>query len=449
MSINSAMLAGAAALNSNSNALAVISDNIANVNTVGYKRSINDFASLVKSDTRLVGYSAGGVKAAARQLVDRPGVLQVTGSATDLSISGAGFFVVTDKAQGLTSSDPYYFTRAGAFVPDPQGYLRNSAGYYLQGWPVQADGSVLANPSDLSGLDTINTNDVGGAAEATSRIAFNANLRASTPVSPAGAAYAVGQMASGAVTPDFQRSVQIFDSLGGVRTLNWSFLKTGTNQWAAELYVQPAADIAGAANGLIASGNISFTAQGRINTATSTLPTSVAIGASTASSGVRWAGSEGVGAQTLSLVLGSSSDPGGITQFDADSVLLSTTVNGAVLGNLTGLEVDKDGFVTALFDNGLSRRVYQVPMATFANPNGLFGLSGSAYLATVDSGAFTMKAAGTAGAGTFESRSLENSNVDLANEFTGLIVTQRAYAASARIITTADEMLEELIRIKR
>ena len=124
-------------------------------------------------------------------------------------------------------------------------------------------------------------------------------------------------------------------------------------------------------------------------------------------------------------------------------------MDGAVFGNLSGVRIDQEGFVVALFDNGIQRQIYQIPTATFVNPNGLQEEQGNAYSVTDESGTFTLKIAGTGGAGSIEANTLEASTVDLADEFTGLIKTQRAYSASTKIITTADEMLEELIRIKR
>src|SRR5690606_17289972 len=125
------------------------------------------------------------------------------------------------------------------------------------------------------------------------------------------------------------------------------------------------------------------------------------------------------------------------------------TTNGTAFGNLTNVEIDEDGFVTAIFDNGVTRRIAQVAVATFANPNGLIPLNGNAYRVSQASGPFSLKTPGTGGAGAIAPSTLESSTVDLSTEFTGLIVTQRAYSASSKIITTADAMLEELINIKR
>src|SRR5690606_19076237 len=151
MSINSAMLAGVSGLTANSAALAAISDNIANVNTVGYKRSQVDFQTIVTSGSRR-GYAAGGVMGQARHFISQEGLLQRTASGTDLGISGQGFFVVTERPENLTTTDARLFTRAGSFRVNDLGYLQNSAGLYLQGWPVDAQGNINVDPSDLNRL---------------------------------------------------------------------------------------------------------------------------------------------------------------------------------------------------------------------------------------------------------------------------------------------------------
>ena len=150
MSINSAMLSGVSGLIANSSALAAISDNIANVNTVGYKRSTANFSTLVTGGSKNTAYSAGGVKAQTHQFVSQQGLNQSTTSNLDLSISGSGFFVATEKPEGLTSSDTRSFTRAGSFQLDSLGYLKNDAGLYLQGWLADpVSGIITPDPSDL------------------------------------------------------------------------------------------------------------------------------------------------------------------------------------------------------------------------------------------------------------------------------------------------------------
>ncbi|MEM8987858.1 MAG: flagellar hook protein FlgE [Pseudomonadota bacterium] len=463
MSINSALSAGVTGLAAYSTSLAVISDNIANVNTVGYKRGLTDFGTLVTNNDLATQYSAGGVQASSRFLVSQRGLLQQTSSPTDLAISGEGFFVVSQSPSSNPVSEPFLFTRAGQFVQDSGGFLQNAAGLYLQGWPIDAQGNVPVNPSDLTTLEPINVDQLGGTAESTTSMTVNANLQASQAVSPAEATYAVGtsanNMASGNVTPDFQRSVQLFDSLGGFRTLTFSLLKSSTpNEWHAEIHVTPTSDIelgAGLVDGQVAVGTLAFLPNGEIDTTSgaTTLPTTLDFLASASGAPgagqFKWATGLGIDAQSLTLNIGTAGQPGGFTQFDSDSALLSTTVNGAVFGALSGISIDQEGFVTAFYDNGIQRQIYQVPVATFINPDGLNPISGNAFSVTTNSGTFTLQAPNSGDSGSIQSASLEASTVDLAKEFTDLITTQRAYSASTKIITTADQMLEELIRIKQ
>jgi flagellar hook protein FlgE len=390
------------------------------------------------------------------------GILNPSASPTHLAIDGNGFFVVRGSPTATTGSSAALFTRSGAFQTDSSGFLRNDAGMYLYGWPVRADGTVAQNPSNLDELEAVNLSNIGGAAEATSSIRINANLQASQAVSPAAATYDVANpafnMASGAVAPDFQRTIQVFDTQGGVRSVTLSMLKSPTaNQWFTELHVEPASDVvtgAGLNNGQIATGVVAFDTNGRIDPANTTLPTTLsflssdfagALGANQA----QWAPSTGVGAQSISLDFGTAGSPGGITQFDSPSTLNSTTVDGALFGAFAGVEVGSDGFVSARFSNGVVRQIYQIPIATVANPNGMASVGGASFQVTENSGVFTMNVPGRGAAGSIASSSVENSNVDIATEFSNLIVTQRAYSASSRIITTADEMLAEAIQMKR
>ncbi len=563
MSINSAMLAGVSGLVANSSALAAISDNIANVNTVGFKRSSSNFSTLVTSGSKNQTYSAGGVKAQTHQFISQQGLTQSTTSNLDLSISGAGFFVTTEKPENITAADTRSFTRAGSFQLDSLGYLRNDAGLYLQGWLADpVTGAITPDPSDLMQLHSINVGTVGGTAEKTTRVGINANLRSEQPVSsslsvtktdvadntaptpalhnftvnytPTGtnyvydaevyengvlvgsgtvtyastapygitattlpgtttamtlgatsvdladlgldtaagfydpatnsmADYALDQLkttpANVGVKPDFEIQIPLSDSKGGQRTVTLSLLKApGPNQWYAELRAKPG-DLQFQANGLISSGIIEFTTDGKLkdtgNLFGTTNPTSISIGASGTTpttpapvpAPVEWAASLGIDTQAVQIDLASAA--GGLTQYNSQSVVQSVNTNGTAFGNLTNIEVDDDGYVSAIFDNGVTRRIAQVAVATFSNPNGLKGVNGNAYRVTNESGTYSLKTPGQGGAGSLAPSTLEASTVDLSTEFTGLITTQRAYSASSKIITTADQMLEELLNIKR
>lgn len=479
MSINSALLAGVSGLTANSAALAAISQNIANVNTVGYKRTAAEFSTVVNSQSAGTGYSAGGVLANQRHFISQGGQLQRTNTSTDLGIAGQGFFVVTEKAENLDAGDARLFTRAGAFRVDSFGYLKNTAGLYLQGWPVDAEGLIETDPSDLNRLRSINVGSVGGTAQATTRAQLNANLQSSQPVSPDIATYnvATNNMASydaeagTGFKPDFRITVPVSDSKGGQRTLAYSFIKTANpNEWRAEVHVIPATDIdngSAPANGILRSGLVLFTQDGRLDvdgmvaaeTATpgSMLfadPATAAITLNASDSAVapsatapKWTTALGIDDQTVSFDLTASA--GGLTQYDSDSIVQAVVTNGTAFGNLSNIEIDDEGYVTAIFDNGVTRRIAQVALATFTSADSLTTANGNAYRVSQGSGTYNLKAPGTGGAGLIGASQLEASTVDLSAEFTGLITTQRAYSASSKIITTADEMLAELISIKR
>lgn len=464
MSINSAMLAGVSGLAANSAAMAAISNNISNVNTTGFKRIRSDFTRMVDGAGGAVTSPSGGVTAAQRQLVRNQGALTSTGVATDLGLEGQGFFVVKPTNLGNLADTGALFSRVGSFAADQEGNLVNQSGHYLQGWKVADDGSFKSSSGDLALLETVSLNALTGVATPSTTAAINGNLKASETANAAAATYnasaAATNMASGTVTPDASWSFRIYDSLGGVKTFNVGLLKSQTaNQWHAEIYAATAGTINSGApltNGQIAVGTLAFKPDGKLDTAATSpaLLAAINIGASgpapAPAGSVTWGASTGIAAQSLQLQLGQTAGKeGGITQFDSATSLTSAPSDGSLSGDIAGVSIDKDGFVSALFANGSSRKVYKLPIATFINPDGLGAETGGAYRMTPNSGAFSLKEAGTGGAGLVRSASLESSTVDLALEFSSMIITQRAYSASSKIITTADEMLDELIRMKR
>ncbi|MBX3510025.1 MAG: flagellar hook protein FlgE [Hyphomonadaceae bacterium] len=446
MSIYTALRAGVSGLTANSSALAVISDNIANVNTVGYKRGGVDFSALVNAQNSNTTYNAGGVLPLVRQQISLQGSLEQSRSTTDLAISGDGFFIVSTNNQQLSNGGSVLFTRAGSFTIDAKGYMVNAQGLFLQGWPVGSDGSVTSSPTSLSAIEPVNIAGVGGLAEPTSNVGLNANLN-SGQADYAGAqgAYDVGDLATGAITPHFESSLEVFDSLGAPRTIAFGFLKTGPNTWSVEAYARPQSNITGGTGtgGILAAGTINFNTDGTVQSVTGhgTASTVQDIdGAFT----IDWAAATGASDQNITLHL-----ENGMTQFANNYGVTSVTADGVPPGDLVGLVLEGDGMLTAQFSNGRARALYQIPLATFLNPNGLQPDVGGAFRTTLASGLYNINSANAGGAGRIQAGALEASNVDLAEEFTSLITTQRAYSASSRIITTADEMLEELLRVKR
>jgi flagellar hook protein FlgE len=477
MSINSAMLAGVTGLTANASALAATSDNIANVNTIGYKRNVTEFSNMVTAASNN-NYSAGGVQALTRQYVAQQGLLQSTTSPTDLAISGQGFFVTTQSANNLTATSPRLFTRAGSFSVDNQGFLKNAAGLYLQGWSADTNGKIAPDPSNITLFNPVNVSSVGGAAGATTIAGVNANLNAAQVISqasidaggPAADAYspssattsmaAYDAVAGVGTKPDFSVTVPLADSQGGARSMQIDFLKSAANpnEWYAEAHVVPASDVvtgAGLIAGQVSTGVVTFTPDGRLDAANTTLFggnstlgfLSSANSAALAATDVQWAPGLGINGQTVALNLANAA--GGMTQFNSQSVVQSVATNGTAFGNLTSINIDNNGYVTAAFDNGVTRTIAQVAIATFPNPDGLNSVSGDAYTVSLNSGTYNLKQPGSGGAGSLSASTLEASTVDLSSEFSGLITTQRAYSASSKIITTADSMLQDLINIIR
>lgn len=435
MSLYAALYSGTSGLAANSSALGIISDNITNVNTIGYKAADAEFMTLVTESSTYGSYSPGGVQARARSLIGAQGLLQTSTSATDLAIDGNGFFVVRPD---MNSKD-VYFTRAGSFRPDDRGYLQNTAGMYLMGWPLDSNGKYMDN-GDVNVLSPINIAALTGTAEATTNAKIRANLQSSQEIYAGTPAYDPanpGQLASGAIEPHFSKTIKVYDSQGSAHNITMSFLKTGVNEWSVEIHGTPG-EITGGP--LVSSGTIAFNEDGSLDMGNSTAALFDPIN-------FNW--TNGAAASAITFNFGSDGQADGLTQFDSTSTMISSAIDGAVFGNVTGVSVGKDGVVTALFDNGLTRAVYKLPIATFQNPEGLMSVQGNAYARTDYSGNFELVSSGTGGAGQISPKTLEASTVDLAEEFTKLITTQRAYSASARIITTADEMLTELNQLKR
>jgi flagellar hook protein FlgE len=430
MSLYGALLTGVSGLDANSKALSITSSNIANLNTVGYKASNANFSTFLAGSGMAGDVSPSSVLVSASQQLTQQGLLTSTNNSTDLAISGNGFFIVTDDPN--SASQAGFYTRAGAFTPDKVGLLKNAAGFYLEGWTLNPNGSMPANRSLLA---PINLGSLNGTAEATSTLTVKANLQASAA---AVGAYAVGDMAAGTVTPVFEQTINVYDSQGGARPMQLAFVKTAADTWAYEVsYQGNAADIGGAGNNPVGSGTIIFNADGTLSSP------------STATFTVPWDPSTGLVSQDVDVNFGTAGISNGVTQFDAPSALTSAAINGAPYGALTAVSVDDQGFVTALFDNGIQKKVFKVAIATFTNPDALALVSGNAYQVTDDSGTANILEAKTGGAGSIASNSLEASTSDLAKEFSDLITTQRAYSAATRIVTTADQMLQELMQIKQ
>ncbi len=444
-----ALASGVSGLKAFTEGIGAISDNIVNLNTVGYKETRNRFTTLVTETQSVQRFSPGGVAARAQTLVSQQGLLRNTGSQTDLGIDGKGFFVVKSAPSANSPTGTFQFTRAGNFTPDDEGFLKNTAGLFLMGFPIDRNGNIPTNLGDLNSLVPINTSGLTGTAEATDTVGVRINLQASLTATTA--TVNAGDLANGTVTADFERTITIFDAQGTAQDLTLAAVKTGTNTFRFEIFGDPTKmNTTATPPGLVLSGEMFFNSDGSLQKYVEDFPTATTIdpGAGnpiSPSADITYA--NGAGTETVTFKLGTSGDTDGVTQFDSISTLISTSANGAVFGNVIGVNVSEDGVVTALFDNGLSRDVFQLPLATFPNPDGLTRLQGNAFGVSDFSGKFSIVLPGTGGAGTIAPSTLESSTVDLAAEFADLIATQRAFSAATRIITTADQILQDLVRI--
>jgi len=413
------MFAGVSGLAAQSNALGMISDNIANVNTIGYKGVSARFSTLVTQAATDTTHTPGGVSSSPYSFIDRQGLLQGSASGTDLAVAGQGFFVVNESSNPGFGDD-FFFTRAGSFNPDQNGNLVNAAGYFLQGYDIRTT-AAPPSASTFTGLQTVNISNLSGSAAASTNIALGVNLPSTA-----------------AVTDSFSVTAQVFDSLGNAHDMDITFTKTAANSWswtAGNPTLDGGATASGTATG---TGTITFGTDGTPSAFSPAAPSITLTGFTT-----------GAGNATLTLDLGTVGATDGLTQFAGDFTISNIDQDGVRFGNYTGITISEQGIVTALFDNGQRLDIYQLPLGMFRNPNGLEARTGNVYLETNRSGNFQLNLAGNGGAGNIAPAALESSTVDLAEEFTKMIITQRAYSANTKVITTADDMLEELIRVKR
>lgn len=429
------MQTGISGLTANGNKVSAISSNIANANTVGYKRS---FVSMVTS-TAATG-SAGtpkGVRGVEGTEVSTQGSFQSTSNATDLYISGEGMFVVAK-----TPNDPneanYMLTRAGEFSPDENGYLVNSAGYYLHGYKYDTAGDSIGvvDRNSFADMEAVNVNEVGMQSSATTSISVSGNMPS---------------QATGLATPGspFTHSADVYSPLGDKGKMVFSWQPTSTeNVWTMQISdadgnAYGTVDVTFDDSGSNAGGIASYSNVTSLATAPATFAFDTATGQATIDV------NNGSTPSTVSVDIGTPGTSDGMTQFAGDYTPPETTVDGSTAGSLVRTEISENGDVTGIFDNGTRKALYQIPLADVQNENGLSAVDGNSFSLSRDSGTMTLLEAGTGSAGTVVSNALERSNVDIATELTDLIQTQRAYSSNAKIITTADEMLQETTSIKR
>ncbi len=398
-----------------SQALSVISNNLANLNTVGFKESRASFRDLF--------YQAFGTNGANDPIQVGEGValgsvtptftggnLEGTGVPTDAAITGNGFFVT--EQNGVQS-----FTRAGNFTVDSQGQLTTQDGQLVMGYP--AVNGVVSPSQSLAPL-VINHGQLIPA-NPTTAIQTQTNLDASA-----------------AVGTSFSTPITVFDSLGTSHVLTYAFTKTASNAWSYNITL-PAADTGGAgAPTVISTGNVTFNPDGTLATPAAPV-TGIAITGlvdGAANLNVTWNLQDANGNSLL-------------TQSSAPSATANTFQNGYGSGTLSDFSITSDGTIEGSFTNNQTLALGQIVLANFANPQGLLRLGENSFQTTLSSGAPAIGTAGSGGRGTITGGSLEQSNVDIATEFSNMIITQRGYQANARVVTTFDQLTQDTINMKQ
>ena len=436
MSINSGLFSGVAAVAAQSTNFAIISDNIANSNTIGFKETEGRFRTLVTRSPSSTSFTAGGVVAQPLSDPQQQGLLQGTTSSTDLSIDGGGFFI-TNEAEVPTANDEFFMTRAGNFTANENGRLVNTAGYFLQGYLTDTNGNIVNNTTRdlLSSLETVNLSQFGQVANPTSNAAVNVNL-------PSNATLAAVQTTN----------ITVFDSEGNDYLMQIDFRRGAANSWTFSATLVDPAGVATSVTSAAGPISLVFNTSGAPQSIGATVGaqgTAVTQTINFAAATINANFGRGIASLNINLNLGSFLQPTGTTQFDAAFQPSLLNQDGSAPSALTSVNIDDTGLLTAQFANGQARSIYRVPIGSIPAPTQLEAVSGNAYRTTATSGDIVLNIAQQGGSGRIQASSLENSTVDIAEEFTDLIITQRAYSAATKIITTGDELLEEIIRVKR
>jgi flagellar hook protein FlgE len=410
------MFSGVSGLRAHQTMMDVVGNNIANVNTAGFKASQVTFQEALNQTIRGASGSGAdrggtnpmqiglGVQVASIDGIFTQGGVQVTGRNTDLAIQGDGFFMVQQGAERL-------YTRAGSFNFDEDGNLVNSSGLRVLGWTADQAGGIDTQQA-LAGI----TLPLGQTIEptATTSVDIGGNLSSDTLVG--------GTVAT---------TITIYDSQGRSHQANLTFTKTAANSWTL-------------------SGNVDGTAMAFGGAATAAVTFNGAGDLATPASGT-------IAMDALTLPGGTApidfdvqlNGPSSLQQYGGSSTAEAMSQDGEAIGFLRSFAIADDGSITGQFSNGQNRTLAQVALATFNNPVGLQRVGNSNYSSSVNSGEPIIGAAGSGNRGLLTAGSIEMSNVDLAREFTGLIIAQRGFQANSRIITTSDEMLNELVNLKR
>lgn len=420
MSLYGMMRTGVSGMSAQSNRLSTVADNIANSTTTGYKRAYTEFSSLV-IPSEAGSYSSGGVKTTVRNAVSQQGALQFTSSSSDLAISGDGFFIVKDQA------DQSFMVRAGSFVPDGQGRLVNAAGFFLTGYSY-ANGTPSAVANGFAGLEIVSIADFEVSAAASERGQFSANLPATAGIVPA------GELPSdNVITSQYSEksSLIVYDSLGTSMLVDVYFTKTAANTWEVAIFDQslaaPGTGFPYGAGALLQTVELEFDpSTGRLD--------------DLSNSNVVFSVPGGLDVDI---------DLSAMSQFATNYTVYTAQVDGSGPSTIDEIRISNDGIVSAIYKNGSSKNLYQIPLASVQSPDQLKVLPGNVYQQGPSSGDVRIGFPTQGSLGTVVSGALEGSNVDIAEELTAMIESQRNYTANSKVFQTGSDLLDILVNLKR
>ncbi|HTW66637.1 MAG TPA: flagellar hook protein FlgE [Bryobacteraceae bacterium] len=407
-------------LTADSAALDVVGNNLANLNTTGYKDSTVSFYDLLQQS--VAGGSTqigGGVSAPQTERLFTQGSIQLTGGNYDAAIDGNGFFVVQDPSGNTL------YTRAGNFQLNANGQLVTATGQFVQGWNAQ---NGVVNTSGATGDITIPSNALQ-TPSATQNMSLSINLNAAGVV--------------GESTGSFSTPIQVVDSLGVEHTLTVNFTEQSPGTWNYEVDI-PGADLAGGTAGTpsaVANGQLTFDSNGNLTSPTAPAQVQVAItgladGASDMNINWNLATQDGAGTPL-------------ITQYSAASAVSGSTQDGVAASQVTQVSIANGGAITAQFSDGNQEVIGQLALASISNPDSLIAVGQNNYEAGADTSTPVIGVPSTGTLGTVEGGALEASTVDIATEFTNLIVYQNSYQANSKVILTLDQLTQALLAIKQ
>ncbi|MEM8748821.1 MAG: flagellar hook protein FlgE [Pseudomonadota bacterium] len=419
MSLYGMMRTSVSGMQAQANRLSAVADNIANSDTTGFKRYSAEFSQLVRPGVQSIytaAVSSGGVLTDTRQAISLQGTLSYTSSVTDLAIDGNGFFIVQDQ------NNTPFMTRSGSFVPNGDGELVNSSGLKLAGYGLDS-GAAAPVANGFAGLENVSIANADLIAAPTTQGTFQANLPSQTPIS--GGPLPSGNTAT--ATFDQKTSLVVYDNLGEEKLVDVYFTKTVANEWEVAVFDK---DDAASTGFPYASGPLT----------TSTLSFNPADGKLPGASDITFTVPNGAAA-TIDL-----SD---MSQLAADYAVLTAEVDGNAPSAVVQVDIDAQGTLFARYADGSFKAIYQIPLATVTSPDQLIGQTGSIFVESAGSGDVQIGFPGEAGRGAIVSSALEQSNVDLADELTTMIQSQRGYTANSKVFQTGSELMDVLVNLKR